>query len=124
MRNSQRKLFIMIIPAFVLLILFVYFPIVKGGVVAFQNYNLFDLTNVHFIGLDNFKAVITDRNFNFWRICLNTALWIFVSLFFQFVLGFGLALLMRKPFKGRGIYSALVFYPVLYGRGCSMASLA
>ncbi|OAA29476.1 sugar ABC transporter permease [Kosmotoga arenicorallina S304] len=111
MRNSQRKLFIMIIPAFVLLILFVYFPIVKGGVVAFQNYNLFDLTNVHFIGLDNFKAVITDRNFNFWRICLNTVLWIFVSLFFQFVLGFGLALLMRKPFKGRGIYSALVFYP-------------
>ena len=31
--------------------------------------------------------------------------------FISIVLGFILALLMRKPFKGRGIYSAFVFYP-------------
>lgn len=41
----------------------------------------------------------------------NTAIWVFISLSFQFVLGFSLALLLRKPFKGRGIYTALVFYP-------------
>jgi multiple sugar transport system permease protein len=36
--------------------------------------------------------------------------WIFASLILQFVLGFALALLLRKPFRGRGIYSGLVFY--------------
>jgi multiple sugar transport system permease protein len=41
----------------------------------------------------------------------NTVIWIIVSVFFQLLLGLGLALLLRKPFKGRGLYSGLVFYP-------------
>ncbi len=55
--------------------------------------------------------MFTDQNFRFTQILSNTFIWVIVSLFFQFVLGFGLALLMRRPFKGRGIYSGLVFYP-------------
>ena len=77
---------------------------------AFQNYNMFDLTNLHFIGLDNFKAIITDPYTNFWQILWNTLIWLVFSLAFQFLLGFTLALLLKKPFAGRGIYSGLVFY--------------
>jgi len=110
-RKYNLRLFYMLIPAFVFLTLFTYIPIVRGGIMAFQYYNMFNLTNIHFNGLENFKAIIFDKNFNFWKILLNTAVWVFVSLTFQFVLGFILALLMRKPFKGRGIYSAFVFYP-------------
>ncbi|RAM59881.1 sugar ABC transporter permease, partial [Mesotoga sp. SC_3PWM13N19] len=90
---------------------FTYTPIIRGGVMAFQRYNMFDLSKIGFIGLGNFEAIINDRNFDFFRIVVNTLVWVFFSLVFQFGLGFGLALLMRKPFKGRGIYSALVFYP-------------
>lgn len=109
--HSKRYLFLILIPAFVFLALFIYFPIIKGVVISFQNYTLYDMTNIHFIGLDNFKAIITDMNFGFLQIIGNTVIWIVVSLFFQFLLGFILALLMKQPFKGRGIYSALVFYP-------------
>lgn len=109
-KKYNLRLLYMLIPAFVLLILFTYIPIVRGGIMAFQYYNMFNL-NIRFCGLENFKAIIFDKNFNFWRILSNTAVWVFVSLVFQFVLGFILALLMRKPFKGRGIYSAFVFYP-------------
>lgn len=109
--HSRRYLFLIMIPAFVFLTLFMYFPILKGVVIAFQDYTLFDMTNIQFIGLDNFRAIMSDVNFRFAQILLNTLLWIVVSLVFQFVLGFILALLMQKPFKGRGIYSALVFYP-------------
>ena len=98
------------IPAFLFVILFLYFPLAKGVVMAFQNYNMFDLTNLHFIGLDNFKAIITDPYTNFWQILWNTLIWLVFSLVFQFVLGFTLALLLKKPFAGRGIYSGLVFY--------------
>ena len=77
---------------------------------AFQNYNMFDLTNVGFIGFENFKAVIFDTNISFFVILKNTLVWVIVSLFFQFVLGFILALLLQKPFFGRGLYSSLVFY--------------
>ena len=100
----------MMIPAFLFVILFLYFPLAKGVVMAFQNYNMFDLTNLHFIGLDNFKAIITDPYTNFWQILWNTLIWLVFSLVFQFVLGFTLALLLKKPFAGRGIYSGLVFY--------------
>jgi len=102
---------IMIIPTCVPIIIFTFIPILQGSIIAFQNYNLFNLSNIRFIGFKNFIAVFSDTNFSFSLILLNTLLWIGVSLFFQFVLGFGLALLMKKPFKGRGIYSGLVFYP-------------
>lgn len=112
MKNKNSKIFwIMIIPTFIPVILLTYIPILNGFIIAFQNYNLFNLSNVHFIGFKNFRAVFSDTNFNFLRILLNTFLWVAISLFFQFVLGFGLALLLKKPFKGRGIYSGLVFYP-------------
>lgn len=108
MRN--KWLLVMMIPAFLFVILFLYFPLAKGVVMAFQNYNMFDLTNLHFIGLDNFKAIITDPYTNFWQILWNTLIWLVFSLAFQFLLGFTLALLLKKPFTGRGIYSGLVFY--------------
>ena len=112
MRNKNSKFFlIMLIPTFISVILLTYIPISKGLIMAFQNYNLYDLSNIHFIGFKNFQEVFSDTSFNFLHILLNTFLWVIGSLFFQFVLGFVLALLMTKPFKGRGLYSGLVFYP-------------
>jgi len=111
-KDSNFKIFsIMLIPTLVSVILLTYIPVIKGFILAFQNYNLFNLSNIHFIGFRNFIAVFNDANFHFLHILMNTFLWVVVSLFFQFVLGFGLALIMKKPFKGRGIYSGLVFYP-------------
>ena len=112
MRNKNSKFFlIMLIPTFIPIILLTYIPISKGFIMAFQNYNLYDLSNIHFIGFKNFQEVFSDTSFNFLHILLNTFWWVMGSLFFQFVLGFVLALLMTKPFKGRGLYSGLVFYP-------------
>lgn len=112
MKNKNSSIFlIMLIPTFISIILLTYIPVLRGFITAFQNYNLFDLSNIRFIGFKNFQAVLNDTNFSFLRILLNTFLWVTVSLFFQFVLGFGLALLMKEPFKGRGVYSGLVFYP-------------
>jgi multiple sugar transport system permease protein len=100
----------MLVPALLFLTAFIYYPVLRGVVMAFQNYNLFDLNQLRFNGFDNFKAVLTDPHIRFAQILLNTIVWLFGSLFFQFVLGFGLALLLKKPFVGRGIYTAFVFY--------------
>ncbi len=108
MRN--RWYLLMMAPGFILLALFLYIPLFMGVVMAFQNYNMFNLTDLHFIGLENFTAIITDKTIDFWQILINTAVWLFFSLLFQFVLGFGLALLLKKPFAGRSIYSGFVFY--------------
>ena len=81
--HSKRYLFLIMIPAFVFLTLFMYYPIIRGVVIAFQDYTLFDMTNIQFIGLANFRAIISDINFRFRQILINTLLWIVVSLFFQ-----------------------------------------
>jgi len=109
--KRNLKLFIMVLPTIAILILFTYIPIVQEIQIAFENYNLYNLSNIYFNGFDNFIAIFTNIDFNFVQIVLNTVLWVVISLIFQFTLGFGLALLLKKPFKGRGIYSGLVFYP-------------
>ncbi|BBJ28439.1 carbohydrate ABC transporter permease [Athalassotoga saccharophila] len=109
--SRNLKLFIMVLPTIVLLVIFTYIPIGQEIQIAFENYNLYNLSNIYFNGFDNFINIFTSVDFNFVQIVLNTVIWVVVSLVFQFTLGFGLALLLKKPFKGRGIYSGLVFYP-------------
>lgn len=111
MERSQFQRFLTLLtPALLFLSLFIYFPIIRGLVIAFQHYNMFDMSNTGFAGLANFQAVLFDPFVSFSKILLNTLLWVGFSLLLQFTLGFILALLMKDPFPGRGIYTSLVFY--------------
>ena len=101
----------MIVPALAFIGYFIYFPLAKGGLMAFQNYNVYNMVSPKFVGLENFKAIINNKTISFGKIMMNTLKWTLLSLFFQFVLGFLLALLLRKPFRGRSVYCGFVFYP-------------
>jgi len=111
MKNRKRFWFIfwMLVPVFSVVGFLSLYPTIKGFILAFQNYTVFTINRIRFIGWDNFEEIITDMDFL--MILWNTVVWIAVSVFFQLLLGLGLALLLRKPFKGRGLYSGLVFYP-------------
>jgi multiple sugar transport system permease protein len=100
----------MFLPTAILLFLFMYYPVFRGIITAFMRYTMLDLSKTRFNGVDNFIAIFTDPNIKFIRILFNTALWVLISLAGQFILGFALALLLRKPFKGRGVYTGFVFY--------------
>jgi multiple sugar transport system permease protein len=100
----------MLAPVFVLLCLRIYVPVLQGILLAFRQYNMLNLSNTGFNGLANFSAVILDVHVSFLRILINTFVWVAASLILQFVLGFTLALLIRSPFPGRGLYASLVFY--------------
>jgi multiple sugar transport system permease protein len=102
---------LMILPSMAFISFFIFYPLVKGSTLAFQEYNLFNLKNVHFNGLNNFKAIISNEYVNFGFLFLNTLKWMVLSLIFQFLLGFLLAMMLRSPFKGRSLYCGFVFYP-------------
>ncbi|MDO5023096.1 MAG: sugar ABC transporter permease [Eubacteriales bacterium] len=102
---------LMILPGIAFICFFIFYPLIKGGVIAFQEYNLFNLKNVRFNGLDNFKAVINNEHVGFSMILLNTLKWTLLSLLLQFLLGFLLAMMLKSPFKGRSLYCGFVFYP-------------
>lgn len=79
---------------------------------AFQNYNLMNIKNISWNGLGNFKKLFENSVSNtFYQTLMNTVKWVVISLFFQFTIGFGLALVLRKKFKGSGLYQGLIFFP-------------
>lgn len=98
----------MILPTLLLISLVIFVPAIRSLLMAFQDYNMYFLTK-KFIGFKNFCDAFKDPLFLL--AVKNTFIWVFVSLIVQFSLGFSLALLLRKPFKGRSIYTGLVFYP-------------
>jgi multiple sugar transport system permease protein len=102
-------IFLCLLPAILLVTIFIYYPLSKGMIMAFQNYTLFDLTDIKFTGLQNLKDVIVDTNFK--QSLINSFYWVFISLFFQLIIGFTLALMLRRQFRGRGVYQAFVFFP-------------
>ncbi|MFC4811464.1 carbohydrate ABC transporter permease [Paenibacillus sp. GCM10023250] len=106
----KNRIFILsgLLPALLLVLAFTYYPFLKGIVMAFQDYKLFDLRNVHFVGLSNFKAAFRDPKFL--HALTNSGYWVFCSLIFQFLFGLALALLLKKPFRGRGIFQGFAFY--------------
>ncbi|WP_189135952.1 carbohydrate ABC transporter permease [Wenjunlia tyrosinilytica] len=96
-------------PAALFVAAFVYYPMVRGSQMAFRHWNLTDLTDTSWVGLDNFRAVLEDPA---WPTILgNTALWVIASLVPQFVIGFAIALWLRRNFRFRGLYQALIFFP-------------
>ena len=107
--SRMLKALAFLTPAAVMILIFVFYPVLRTVQLGFQNFNLFDQLNVGYNGLQNFRNLIDDPNFT--RVLKNTFIWVFVSLFFQFTIGFGLALLMKKKFKFIGIYQGLIFIP-------------
>ncbi len=96
-------------PAFLFVIIFTYYPLLVGGQMAFRKWSLYDLTSTPFIGLENFKTLIENPLFG--KVMLNSLVWVVASLVLQFFIGFLLALGLRKTFRFRGVYQAMIFYP-------------
>ena len=96
-------------PALVFVAIFTYYPLLKGSQMAFQQWNLFDLRNTPFVGLANFRTLLA--NPTFYTVLEHSVVWVVGSIVPQLLIGFGLALLLRKHFRFRGLYQALVFFP-------------
>ena len=80
-------------------------PLIVGIGYSLRKFSAF---RSEYVGLDQYRAMLSDRaRHALW----NTVWWTAGSIFFQFFLGLGLALLLNRPFLGRRIVQALVFLP-------------
>ncbi|MFV0386212.1 carbohydrate ABC transporter permease [Paracoccus sp. (in: a-proteobacteria)] len=96
-------------PAILLIALVMLVPLVMGISYSFQSMMLLRPKNAEFVGLANYIALWRDAKF--WMSLENTLVWTFGSLFFQFFLGLGLAMLLNTHFAGKRLFQALVFLP-------------
>lgn len=93
-------------PALVLLILVLLVPLIIGIGYSFRHFTAF---NSRYVGLDEYRAMLQDPALG--QALFNTLWWTAGSLFFQFLLGLGLALLLNRRFRGRAAVQAVVFLP-------------
>jgi multiple sugar transport system permease protein len=96
-------------PAVLFVAVFIYYPMVSGSQMAFRNWNLNNLTDTAFVGFKNFQTIFADPTF--YTVLGNTVVWVVASIVPQFVIGFAIALWLRRKFPFRGLYQALIFFP-------------
>jgi multiple sugar transport system permease protein len=96
-------------PSLVLIVALILVPLALGVSYAFQDVQLLDPLSGGYVGLDHFRDMAGDKAFR--GALANTLWWTAASVVLQFLLGLVLALLLDKPFRGRGLVQALVFLP-------------
>ncbi|WP_026554652.1 carbohydrate ABC transporter permease [Arthrobacter sp. 35W] len=96
-------------PAAIFVGIFTYYPMISGSQMAFRNWNLNDLSDTSWVGFGNFQSLFEAPEF--WGIVRNTVVWVVGSLVPQVVIGFAVALYLKRRFRMRGAYQAFLFFP-------------
>jgi multiple sugar transport system permease protein len=96
-------------PALILIAAVMLMPLAVGLSYAFRDIELLNPLSGDYVGLDHFRDMAADENF--WNALRNTVWWTVASVLLQFVFGLILALVLNRPFPGRGLVQALVFLP-------------
>ncbi|HJC71597.1 MAG TPA: sugar ABC transporter permease [Candidatus Ruthenibacterium merdavium] len=114
MQNSKKPRtniwpYLLVAPALLVVLCVVFVPVCNAILMSMQNYDLRKPSQIGFIGLGNYIKAFQDELF--WSSLWRTILWVVFGVGFQFILGFILALLLNKSFKGRGLARAVSLVP-------------
>jgi arabinogalactan oligomer / maltooligosaccharide transport system permease protein len=105
----------MLAPIAVVMGLLVFYPLVRGILFSFTDANRFNLGNkyipssYHYIGVKNYTDIF--RSSEFRTVAAWTAIWTFVNVFFHVTIGLGLAVMLNRQVRFRGIYRMLLMIP-------------
>ncbi len=112
-RSSRRMqdhltIFLFLAPAFILFVVFLVYPIFRS-----VYFSLFDWNGlgpaIHYIGVDNFKQILTDKVFV--KAVGNCLLIVALSLGIQLPLALALAIMVGRDLPGRAIFRMIFFLP-------------
>ncbi len=110
-KNYHEKIaaYVFITPAVILLLAFLILPALSTIRYAFTDYNILRPNNIHFCGLENFKDLLSDKDFK--KSLFNTFYFTIIVVPFQCALALALALLISSRRRGVSIFRAAYFSP-------------
>ncbi len=100
---------LVVAPAALLILVLSIYPLVFSIWVAFVNYD-FQIPGHAFVGLGNFEQIVDDPLAL--SSLVTTVLLSLADVAVEFVLGLGLALIMVKSFRGRGVIMSILIVPL------------
>jgi multiple sugar transport system permease protein len=108
-RNGGLSTLVFLLPLLFVFGAFSWYPIVRTIVMSLQHTNLVEAPT--WVGFDNFRAVWNDPLFPI--AVKNTAYFALLALIFGYPVPLAAAVLMSEARRGRGLYSALAYLPVV-----------
>ncbi|WP_199701760.1 carbohydrate ABC transporter permease [Jiangella rhizosphaerae] len=108
-RGGGLSTLLLLLPLLLVFGYFAWFPIGRAVVMSFQETNL--VTDPAWVGLDNFRQVLEDPLF--WTSVRNTLYFTGLALLFGYPVPLVLAVVMSELRRGKGLYSALAYLPVV-----------
>jgi multiple sugar transport system permease protein len=99
----------MLSPAVLVTLAIVFFPMLQTAWMSLHDYVLFRPNNFTWVGLDNFKAALSDEVF--WISLKHTIIWMCTTIPAQLLLGLATALLLNQEFPWRPVARALIIIP-------------
>ncbi|MFU1796395.1 carbohydrate ABC transporter permease [Paenibacillus azoreducens] len=101
---------ILYIPALILFLVFVIYPLMRGVFLSFTNWNGYSQT-YKMVGISNYTRMFADPNF--YRAFINTIVYGLGSTLLQNILGLALAIYLNQKFRGKSIVRTIVYLPVM-----------
>jgi multiple sugar transport system permease protein len=117
--DEARLAWALIFPTALIVFSIIIFPAVFSIWVSFHDvglHNLNDVFNAPFVGFENYQKVFSDFAFKFqgikiWGAAVTSIVYSFIATAFTILIGLIAALLLNRPFKGRGLTRAIFLFP-------------
>ena len=110
---SDRAIaWLFIAPSVLLLLAINIFPLLWTIQLSFTNFRA-NRPNapLRYIGLDNYRSILSDPDV--WHAMQVTAHFVFWSIALEVLLGFGLALLINRQFRGHSLWTTVILLPMM-----------
>ncbi len=117
--QESRLAWALIAPTAIIVFSIVIFPAIFSIWVSFHDvglHNLNDVFHAPFVGWENYQKVFSDFAFKFqpgqsWGAAVTSIVYSFAGTILTLVVGLIAALLLNRPFKGRGLTRAIFLFP-------------
>ena len=106
--NAVGVLFIA--PFIMTALFFMVYPVIEAVRMAFFSYNPLRPEVTHYVGLANFRFILSDPLF--WDSFFQGTIWTLLSILFQTLLGVGIALLLNRALLGIAVFRGLLLFDI------------
>lgn len=111
-KKNQLYPYWMLVPGLIFTFVFYIIPNLTQFVFSFTDWNMYDFFNIKFIGLENFRNMLSEQVFLL--SIKNTFYFAFIDVILKTVLGFILALIISSRIKFADVYSSILFLPFTF----------
>ena len=107
--THNRLAYLYVLPALVVMGMFIAYPFVYNVIISFSNMNLSHFREWEFNGIENYLNVLL--NADFWYYFFKTVLWTVLNLVAHVSIGVFLALLLNEDIKAKTFFRTLLILP-------------